>query len=524
VTDCRPYEDLPHCYSEWEDAELRAYSRADPLAWGVYMSRRVGDGTWIPAAHHRYLAERVLRMVGESDRVRSGKPVSMEPGALRLAVSLPPGAGKSECLCVVIGSWLKATRPSDRVVIASYAKSLALIHSVRARDALAELGPECFGVSVNKRDAAELWYVRDLDTGRRYDPGFFFAVGRQGGFTGKRADWFFFDDLVKDKDEAKSAPVLESAWGWLDSVGMTRLLPHSAAIGIGTRWASLDPIGRLEKKQESGEVELPWEFVNLPALCDKVPDPLGREIGESLWPWMWSAERLESIRRGRDAYTWNALYQGRPIPEGGALFQKDHFSYFVEDGEKLLIQGGSVPVANLARFATVDLAYSTKTSADFTVAAVWGADMVGGGLYLLHLERERVPIGELGHWLRRVFSEHQIRRAFVERSGFYADVTKTLIADGLPLREIQPNTDKVDRAGPALAMLASGHMHFRSGAPWLDDLEAELLAFPKGANDDQVDAISYGAWAMRKFGRRRRRASSSQPNRGEVRRRIRRAY
>jgi hypothetical protein len=33
-------------------------------------------------------------------------------------------------------------------------------------------------------------------------------------------------------------------------------------------------------------------------------------------------------------------------------------------------------------------------------------------------------------------------------------------------------------------------MYLPEQAPWLDELRAELLAFPKGLYDDQVDSIS----------------------------------
>ena len=36
-------------------------------------------------------------------------------------------------------------------------------------------------------------------------------------------------------------------------------------------------------------------------------------------------------------------------------------------------------------------------------------------------------------------------------------------------------------------------MYFLAGAPWLRDLEDELMAFPNGSHDDQVDCLSYAA-------------------------------
>jgi hypothetical protein len=48
------------------------------------------------------------------------------------------------------------------------------------------------------------------------------------------------------------------------------------------------------------------------------------------------------------------------------------------------------------------------------------------------------------------------------------------------------------------AKIEAGAVHLPRQAPWLDDLKAELLAFPHGPHDDQVDAIAQAlAWADR---------------------------
>ena len=37
-------------------------------------------------------------------------------------------------------------------------------------------------------------------------------------------------------------------------------------------------------------------------------------------------------------------------------------------------------------------------------------------------------------------------------------------------------------------------MFHRQDAPWLGALESELIAFPNGAHDDQVDVVAYAAF------------------------------
>lgn len=467
-------------------AQMLAMARHHPTAWALYASgwgEEVDEhgnplpGSWQNAAHFDFLADCVMRL-------RTGD-------TRRVCVSLPPGHGKSEFLSLYTASWWLGTRPKSRVVIASYGKSLALGWSERAKDILHELGPEVFGVTVNRSQSSELWYPRDM-SGRPLG-GYYYPVGRGGALTGKRSDILVIDDLIKDDVEARSEATRDSAWAWFDKVAMTRLMPDSRVIMIATRWHEDDPIGRLEQRNANGEVDYPWEFVNLPAIAVGDSDPLGRQPGEALWPEMWPADELRRKEAGHDPATWASLFQGRPTGGAGGIFRREWLTYYVEEGVELVGPGSRVRRENLAVFATLDLAYSTKTSADYTVCCVWGADLAQGVLYLMHVERERVGAEELAHWIRRVFASHGVRRGFVERSGFYADITRYLTtAARLPLREIQPNTDKLSRAQPAAALMASGGLLLRTGAPWVGPLVDELMAFDKGLHDDQVDALSFG--------------------------------
>ncbi|WP_048902082.1 phage terminase large subunit [Methanohalophilus mahii] len=75
------------------------------------------------------------------------------------------------------------------------------------------------------------------------------------------------------------------------------------------------------------------------------------------------------------------------------------------------------------------------------------------------------------------------------------DLGKTLyqmlVREGLPVRELKADRDKVTRALPAAARMEAGAVYFMHG-PWLADFEDELLSFPTGSHDDdQVDMLSF---------------------------------
>ena len=73
--------------------------------------------------------------------------------------------------------------------------------------------------------------------------------------------------------------------------------------------------------------------------------------------------------------------------------------------------------------------------------------------------------------------------------------SKTLHAIG-----IRPEKDKQTRLSAQSAKIEAGQLLLPTKAPWLDDFKAELLAFPYGRHDDQVDALSqFLGWIEEKW-------------------------
>lgn len=53
-----------------------------------------------------------------------------------------------------------------------------------------------------------------------------------------------------------------------------------------------------------------------------------------------------------------------------------------------------------------------------------------------------------------------------------------------------PVASKEARAAVQAALFEGGRILFPTSAAWLKETEAELLAFPNGKHDDQVDSIT----------------------------------
>jgi predicted phage terminase large subunit-like protein len=55
---------------------------------------------------------------------------------------------------------------------------------------------------------------------------------------------------------------------------------------------------------------------------------------------------------------------------------------------------------------------------------------------------------------------------------------------------VKPEGSKLERMAAQSAKIEAGQVHLPKSAPWLGDFLTELLAFPNGRHDDQVDSIS----------------------------------
>lgn len=409
-------------------------------------------------------------------------------------MSCPPRHGKSELISKYLPAWFLGTFPDKRVILASYEADFAATWGRRSRSLLEQYG-SWFGVKVSaSSSAADRWDIHGREGGMM-------TAGVGGPITGKGANLLLVDDAVRNAEDAASKTYRDKTWEWWRSTAYTRLEPGGTAIVIMTRWHEDDLAGRIlaDARQDGGE---DWTIVNLPALAE-ADDPLGREVGEALWPERFDEAALQTIQRTLGSYLWSALYQQRPVPAEGALFKAAWLRYWTYDEagmvvRKYLDRGVRCNPANFRYFITVDLATSVKTTADFTVIAVWGDDRKGN-LILMDLVRERMEGPDIVPRIRQLVERWDVGYVGIESTGFQLSTVQAARRAGLVVREIKRKTDKITRAIPATVRMEAEQVWLPEKAPWLADVTSELLHFPAGQNDDVVDALSDAADDMTKL-------------------------
>lgn len=416
-----------------------------------------------------------------------------------MIVTMPPRHGKSELISKFTPAWFLMKYPDKRVVVTSYSSDFAETWGDKART-LVQDHPE-FGLMLNQSTQSKSnWAIAKHFGGMR-------TAGAGGPITGTGAHLLIIDDPFKDNEDADSQFNRDKVWDWYQSVVLSRLEQPIQRDGetvydppfiilVQTRWHEDDLAGRLIESEPEK-----WFQFNLAALA--LPDdPLGRAPGQALWPEKYDEEYLNDLKLSLSARWWSAMYQQSPTIEGGGIFKGDSFLrynlrrtdrgtlYNMFDREN---RKSSALDAKGWQFCTIDLAATTKTTSDYTVAMVFHVTK-DKRMLVQDIFREKIEGADHERFVQKVQERHpDLRFIGVEKATYGITLIQSLRRKGVPVRELLPDKDKVSRAYAAAAFIEGQKIYFPQSAPWLAEFEHELLAFDNGAHDDMVDCLAYGA-------------------------------
>jgi predicted phage terminase large subunit-like protein len=395
----------------------------------------------------------------------------------RLMVFMPPGHGKSLTASQLFPAWFLGRDPRRYVISASYGQELALDFGRRARNLIADPLHRATFPTCRLSDDSTAAHRFNLTAGGAY-----YALGAGGPITGRGADLLLIDDPIKNREEAYSASFRRALQAWFESVAYTRLEPDGAIVLIQTRWHQDDLAGWL-LREHAGEN---WRVISLPAIAEG--DEGWRREGEALWPRRFPISTLERIREAIGGATWQALYQQRPQAAEGGIFKRGWFKTWRE-----------LP-ARFDRVAlSIDAAFKTGSANDYSAAVVVGE--AADGYYALHVWRERVEFPMLKRKVGELAALWKPDVVLVEDKASGQSLIQELRSTNLPVIAVKVDTDKETRAHAVSPLVESGRLFLPPDAHWLADFLDEACAFPAGAHDDQVDALTQAlGWLRQRQG------------------------
>jgi len=395
----------------------------------------------------------------------------------RLLINQPPRSLKSICVSVGYVAWLLGHDPKRRVIVASYSGDFAAeLH----RQFRMVVGSEWYAALFpNTRWAKETGLeLITTQGGSRY------ATSVGGTLTGRGADLIIVDDPL-NANEVYSEPARKRVIDWYGGALVSRLNDKQTGsiIAVMQRLHEDDLAGHLIR--QGG-----WDHLDMPAIAlEHQIIELGhnrsrsRRIGDILHPERESREALEAIKAEVGSLLFSAQYQQRPVPVEGNLIRRSWFKAYdnlpANSFETKIVQSW-------------DVAMMTGGHNDYSVCTTWLAH--NDDAYLIHVYRDRLEYPDLRRKVIALAREYGATTILIEDAGpgmnLLQDLRATMPQGMTRPIGIKPEGSKIDRMAAQAAKIEAGHVHLPNSAPWLGEILTELLSFPNGRHDDQVDSVS----------------------------------
>lgn len=484
-------------------------SRAYRVANGVGMApspiaqARELDPAYVQRPHLRYLSDRILAAVEGVERGENR----------RLVVSMPPRAGKSTLVSQYTPLWMLRRNPNWKIVMTSYDPGLTLEWTRNVR------------TLIEDRPSLDVRLARDAGAGGRWytrERGGMYATNIGGPLTGRGARVLVVDDPISDFVAAHSARYRDSLWNWWLSVAQTRLEPPFLVLVVMTRWHEDDFVGRLLSPEYEGN-PADWEQVALPAIAGP-DDVMGRAEGEPLLSPLLeetpeqATARWATVKEEVGTYVFSAMYQQRPSPQKGAIFDTGWWRFWTtnparvtDDGMVAYLDPGQM-LAGARWVDSWDCSFKGGDSGSWVVGQRWAR--LGANRYLVAQKRGRwsftATLDQMKQWVggedpvTNPYGRFVHRRLVEDAANGPAiiDVMRETVAGIKPVR---PHSSKEARARAVTPEIESGHVYLPHpkdpGNEWVADLLSELRNFPNDMNDDQVDALTQALTDLREVGR-----------------------
>ena len=393
----------------------------------------------------------------------------------RLIITMPPRSGKSEIVSRRFPAYFLGKYPDLSIISVSYSATLAEdfcrdVQRIIDSDEYKAIFP-----NTKLSDKKDKNYKRTSDIFEIVDhKGVYCSAGVGGGITGKGCDILIIDDPIKNRQEANSENTRKKIFDWYSSTAYTRLSPIGGVIMMCTRWHLDDLIGKVlsDKNQK------PFHVISYPAIAEH--DEPHRKQGEALHPERFSLEILNEIKSTLSTADWLSLYQQKPVPEGGAIFEVSKLRYYDETSEP-------------KRFDQVvgswDMTFKENKTSDFVVGQLWGRK--GADFYLLDMVRDRMDFVKTLKVFINFANKHKNCNCWlVEDKANGTAIISTLKKHISGIIPITPKESKQERAYAITPYLEAGNIFFPKNQNFTKDLEEEMLQFPAGAHDDTVDSMT----------------------------------
>jgi predicted phage terminase large subunit-like protein len=438
-----------------------------------------------PMPRVEYLEKHAVDFTGSGDLARDVKifdrhyDINEMQKKFRL-ILMPRGSFKTTVVTIGFTLQQMLRDPNMRILVDSevFDKSRAFISEMKGHLETNKTYREIFyykyGCYPDDKKNSEKWTDSELNIAARNqsrkEPNIS-AAGIGTTKVGMHYDMIICDDLHSEKNvTTKEAinQVIEHYKGLL-----SLLEPNGIMIVIGTRWDYND-VYQYIIDHEIKRFSVYARQAILPG-------------GQLLFPERLTREFLENQKISQGSYFFSCQYQNLPIDDDTAVFKYSDMKRVDKD----FIDGRPINW-----FLTVDPAISQDKYADYTAMVVAGYDNERN-IYVKDIMRARMTPSEIVDNIFYLYEVHKPAAIGVENVAFQKTLQYALHDKmkergwWLPVREIKRgSSSKEDRIKRLQPFYEYGHIYHLKNCANIDDLEYELVHFPKGQTDDMIDALS----------------------------------
>lgn len=411
---------------------------------------------------------------------------------------MPPRAMKSLLISIFFPTWVYGRWPHFNIMQIGNSTKFAEDRFGRNVKALMHM-PEyrsIFPETVLRADAKAAGRFVTTKGGE------YFATGVGSQIAGRGAHITICDDVLSEQT-AFSKTERENINQWYLAGLRSRLTPtpQGAEIIVNTRWHMEDLSAYLLEVDEG--TDRPWNVISFPAILDKKGADLLNQLshkygvfkeGDSFWPQFQPLEGLLEKKQAllkTEPHKWHALYMQTPTGEEGNIIKYEEWKDWNQKDES----GKLVPPYVHSVMVSMDTAFSTSDSADYSAITVWGVFYDNKStpcMCLLHAEKGKWEFDQLCAKAREMYESPKwpTPDVFVVEKKASGQSLIQVMRSQLPVYEYLPDRDKRTRLYAASMFFKQGRIYAPFSYDWATMVREEVCNFPNARNDDLTDATS----------------------------------
>lgn len=396
-----------------------------------------------------------------------------------LLLLMPRGTFKSSVVTIGFSLQCILNDPDIRILIDSetFSKSKAFLSEIKGHltdnDKFREVYHTIFGSYPDAKKRDDIWADSQLNVSarkrQRKEPTISCA-GIDVTKTGMHYDLIIMDDLMSEKNITTREQIDQVIDHY--RLGLSLLDPGCPLIVIGTRWDYKD-VYQYILDNEVGRFNI---------LVRKAHNP----DGSLFFPERLTQEFLDQTRKSQGSYIFSCQYENEPVDNETATFKRSDIRR---------IDWDLVKDRPMNWYMSVDPSWEGPYS-DYVGMTLAGMDN-NRELYVRQLMRMKMTysqiIGILFDWYMQYSPREIIIETIAQQKSLQYMLNDEQKRRGLwlPITEIKSRrASKEERIRGLAPYYEFGHIYHVKGANYLDDLEEELIHFPKGTHDDLIDSLA----------------------------------